>query len=442
MFFLIVIAFVLFINLAWLLISDAWIRKALAGHLRAQRISRWALVLLIASVFMPIAGMATGLGNPLENGPWIWAAFFYLWLSIIFFWMLGMALLGLPVWGVIKLKKQLQKRKLSQAEGQEVVFNAETKAETKAETESKVAAKAEATKNDGVIGENVDLQLTRRQLIRLGLVSVPPLLAGGGAVASWVGAENLKVYAMDLPVKDLPADLQGFTITHLSDIHYGLLTGRERVERIVTAANKLKSDLMVITGDLIDRELKYAGEMVATLSELEAPLGVHVCIGNHDKMEDVNQWVSFIRKTGMNLLLNAANNVDTGGTPLKLLGIDYSRADYTNGRFIKSADDSVKTPENALKILLAHHPHAFDFAHEAKIPVTLAGHTHGGQVVLKAGSDWEIFNPGKYLFRYVDGIYRSTQGNTMFVHKGSGDWFPLRMGAPAEIVQLRLVQAS
>lgn len=438
MFFLIVIAFVLFINLAWLLISDAWIRKALAGHLRAQRISRWALVLLIASVFMPIAGMATGLGNPLENGPWIWAAFFYLWLSIIFFWMLGMALLGLPVWGVIKLKKQLQKRKLSRTEGQEVVFNAETKAET----ESKVAAKAEATKNDGVIGENVDLQLTRRQLIRLGLVSVPPLLAGGGAVASWVGAENLKVYAMDLPVKDLPADLQGFTITHLSDIHYGLLTGRERVERIVTAANKLKSDLMVITGDLIDRELKYAGEMVATLSELEAPLGVHVCIGNHDKMEDVNQWVSFIRKTGMNLLLNAANNVDTGGTPLKLLGIDYSRVDYTNGRFIKSADDSVKTPENALKILLAHHPHAFDFAHEAKIPVTLAGHTHGGQVVLKAGSDWEIFNPGKYLFRYVDGIYRSTQGNTMFVHKGSGDWFPLRMGAPAEIVQLRLVQAS
>lgn len=426
MFFIVVVVLILVLNLAWYLISDTWIRKDLAGCPKAQKLSRWALVLIMVSVFVPIIGMATNIGNPLEYGPWIWVAFFYLWLGIMFFWILGMAVFGLPVWGVNKIRRRINKRKLLLTDHQGLVVK---------------DAVTTSLKGDVAISDaNADVTLTRRQLIRLGLVAVPPLLAGGGAVASWVGKDNLKVYSLDLPVKDLPADLQGFTITHLSDIHYGLLTGQERVERIVSEANKLKSNLMVITGDLIDRELKYAGEMIETLSELRAPMGVYVCIGNHDKIEDVDQWVSFIRKAGMNLLLNGAKIVDTGSTPIKIMGIDYAREEYLNGQFIKIADDSIKTPNDALKILLAHHPHAFDFTGEAKIPVTLAGHTHGGQVVLKAGPDWEIFNPGNYLFRYVEGIYRSKEGNTMFVHKGSGDWFPLRTGAPTEVVQLRLVE--
>lgn len=300
MFFLVVIVFVLVINFVWYLISDAWIRKNLSGYPKAQKLSRWTLVLIMVSVFVPIISMVTNFGNPLEYGPWIWAAFFYLWLGTILFWMLGMLFLGLPVWGIFKVRKRFRDRKLLLTEGQEL--------------------------------ENANLMLTRRQLLRLGLVAVPPLIAGGGAVASWVGMDNLKVYSLDLPVRDLPSDLHGFTITHLSDIHYGLLTGQERVERILYEANKLKSDLMVITGDLIDRELKYASEMVETLSQLKAPLGVHVCIGNHDKIEDVNQWVSFIRQTGMNLLLNGAKSIETGGTPIKLLGIDYAREEYLNGR--------------------------------------------------------------------------------------------------------------
>jgi predicted MPP superfamily phosphohydrolase len=88
---------------------------------------------------------------------------------------------------------------------------------------------------------------------------------------------------------------------------------------------------------------------------------------------------------------------------------------------------------DAFPILLAHHPHAFDPAAAAGIPLTLAGHTHGGQLMLT-----ESIGFGPQMFRYWSGPYRNPNGSTLVVSNGVGNWFPLRVNAPAEIVHLTL----
>jgi len=86
----------------------------------------------------------------------------------------------------------------------------------------------------------------------------------------------------------------------------------------------------------------------------------------------------------------------------------------------------------AFPVLLAHHPHAFDAAVKADLPLTLAGHTHGGQWMLDSQH-----GVGSALFRYWSGLY--TRGRSqMIVSNGVGNWLPVRINAPAEIVHLTL----
>jgi len=269
-------------------------------------------------------------------------------------------------------------------------------------------------------------------------VAAPPLIVSGSTLAAVATRDRLNIYTKDLPVIDLPDDLNGLTITQLSDLHVGTLMGRERIENIISEANSLNSDIIVVTGDILDRDIRYMPDLLETLGELKAPMGVYLCLGNHDKIYDANRWIEEVRGAELNLLLNQSTIINTGGTPLKMMGIDFTNNDSENFAFIQEAEE-YSNARNAFRILLAHHPHAFDAAAAMGISVTIAGHTHGGQLVLKDPWGNEIFNPGNALFRYVKGIYRSPRGRTLFVHAGSGDWFPLRMGVPCEIVQLRLV---
>ena len=86
----------------------------------------------------------------------------------------------------------------------------------------------------------------------------------------------------------------------------------------------------------------------------------------------------------------------------------------------------------AFPILLAHHPHAFDRAAELGFPLTLAGHTHGGQLMVTPE-----FGAGPAMFRYWSGLYQKA-GRALVVSNGTGNWFPLRVNAPAEIIHLTL----
>jgi predicted MPP superfamily phosphohydrolase len=168
---------------------------------------------------------------------------------------------------------------------------------------------------------------------------------------------------------------------------------------------------------------------------LEARFGLAIIEGNHDLIENPTEFERRVKASGILFLLDESTIISVRGVPVQLLGLSWTRVSG-EGRDAAIASAVNKLLEqrtaDAFPILLAHHPHAFDAAVAAGLPLTLSGHTHGGQLMLN-----KRLGCGPALFRYWSGLY--TRGESkLIVSNGVGNWFPLRMNAPAEIVHLTL----
>ena len=145
-------------------------------------------------------------------------------------------------------------------------------------------------------------------------------------------------------------------------------------------------------------------------------------------------FVREVKASGIPLLVDEAMSLRVRGTGVQLLGLNWYRSDAELRRPCSARFRASGGPDE-FPILLAHHPHAFDAAIAAGLPLTLSGHTHGGQIMLT-----DHIGAGPILFRYWSGLYR-TNGSSLVVSNGVGNWFPLRIGAPAEIVLVTLQRA-
>jgi hypothetical protein len=175
------------------------------------------------------------------------------------------------------------------------------------------------------------------------------------------------------------------------------------------------------------------------VQRLRGKYGVFVSEGNHDLFENPAKFRERTIAAGLRLLVNDIATLSVNGAAVQILGLRWGAA-QGDPRALSSRGDAViagsmkqlllfRRPD-AFPILLAHHPHAFDYAED--IPLTLSGHTHGGQMMLTK----EIgFGPA--MFRYWSGLYQRA-GRALVVSNGVGNWFPLRVQAPAEIVHITL----
>ena len=242
-----------------------------------------------------------------------------------------------------------------------------------------------------------------------------------------------------IALRDLPAALDSLTITHVSDMHAGRFTRSAILREMIGAVNDLRSELVLVTGDLINGALHELPEGIAAVRRLDARSGVYMIEGNHDLFQGREAFESRVKASGIRLLVNETEQLTVRGHPLELLGLRWGRSTF---RPYQPSDDAsiaasfeellaLRDPE-AFPILLAHHPHAFDPAAAAQLPLTLSGHTHGGQLMLNAEMGF-----GPLMFRYWSGHY--THGDShLIVSNGVGNWFPLRTRAPAEIIHLTL----
>jgi predicted MPP superfamily phosphohydrolase len=276
--------------------------------------------------------------------------------------------------------------------------------------------------------------MSRRQFLGVALATAPPLLNLSLATIAMRQLEQFRVRRFILPIADLPSDLHGLTIAQVSDMHVGRFTSGRVLREMVRVVNDLHSDLVLLTGDLINDALADLDHGLELARSMEGRSGVYLIEGNHDLIENPAEFERRVKQSGIPFLLDESAIVTVRGAPVQLLGLSWTRARENRDAAIA---DSVRRlliqrkPES-LAILLAHHPHAFDGAAEASVPLTLSGHTHGGQLMLN-----EQFGFGPALFRYWSGLYRKGVNN-LIVSNGVGNWFPLRMRAPAEIVHITL----
>jgi predicted MPP superfamily phosphohydrolase len=246
---------------------------------------------------------------------------------------------------------------------------------------------------------------------------------------------HFRVRPLDLPLPGLPPELDGLRIALVSDLHVGTFTSGQAVKRIVEATNRLDADLVLLPGDLINNSLTDLSDALDAVSNMQSRYGSYLCVGNHDLIDDGPEFVRRA-KARVELLVDESRTVTIRGQPVQLLGLPWNLGE---DRIARSVGELARrrTP-GAFPILLAHHPHAFDAAAAAGFPLTLSGHTHGGQLMLSDGVGF-----GPLMYRYWSGLYRKPEHHdaALVVSNGVGHWFPLRTGAPAEIIHLTLRRA-
>jgi uncharacterized protein len=273
---------------------------------------------------------------------------------------------------------------------------------------------------------------TRRQFLGALTAAAPTLLTGGGLGYSLATLPRFRIRSIDLPLATLPRELDGLRIALVSDLHVGTFTTGPFVKRIVEATNRLDADLVLLPGDLINNSLTDLSDALDAVLKLQSRHGAYLCVGNHDLIDDGSEFVQRA-KARVELLVNESRTVPVRGQPVQLLGLPWNLGEDRIERSVRQLARQLSP--GTFPILLAHHPHAFDAAADAGIPLTVSGHTHGGQLMLSPGVGF-----GPLMYRYWSGLYRKPEqgGAALVVSNGAGHWFPLRTNAPAEIIHLTL----
>jgi len=281
----------------------------------------------------------------------------------------------------------------------------------------------------------------RRFLERTALaVTTAPFVAG--AYGMFYERINLEISRRRIKIPRLPRAFEGFRIAQLSDIHIGPFMTAEEIRRYVGIANGLKPDLVALTGDFVTWDASTQFAVVDVLAGFKAPFGVYGCLGNHEMWSRVEDSITHLfALRGIRILRSEQVLIKSGGEAINLLGVDYqSRSPMgpRNQRVVRQyleGVDRLMAPGTA-NILLSHNPNSFDRAAEYGIDLSLAGHTHGGQVTLEFISP--DLSPSRLITPYVRGWFEKP-GGQLYVNRGIGTiGVPIRFDAPPEITVYEL----
>lgn len=273
---------------------------------------------------------------------------------------------------------------------------------------------------------------TRRRFLGMLTTATPALLTGAGVGYSRKQLREFRIRPIGVALPGLPPELDGLRIALVSDLHVGTFTNGQTVKRVVEETSRLDADLVLLPGDLINNALADLSDALDAVSNMQSRHGAYLCVGNHDLIEDGAKFIRGV-KARVPLLVDESRIVRIRGRIVQLLGLPWNRDETRIASSVRQLARQIAP--GAFPILLAHHPHAFDAAAAVGIPLTVSGHTHGGQLML---SDAVGF--GSLMYRYWSGLYRkpAPNGASLVVSNGVGNWFPLRIGAPAEIIHLTL----
>jgi predicted MPP superfamily phosphohydrolase len=236
-------------------------------------------------------------------------------------------------------------------------------------------------------------------------------------------ARHIDIDSVDIKIKNLK---RSYSIVQLSDIHIGGIIDKDFIKKLVLKVNRLKPDLVVITGDLVDIKLKYALSALEELKNLNTVYGTYFIVGNHEYHHGLEEIISVVNSLGIKTLENENLYIGDSSYGFNLVGV-YDYFGYRVGHHQPDLKKSLQNiDENSPTILLAHQPLFIEEVGN-NIDLVLSGHTHGGQIY-----------PFKALVKlvqpYLEGLYRHNDNTQIYVNRGTGFWGPpMRLGASSQI---------
>ena len=240
---------------------------------------------------------------------------------------------------------------------------------------------------------------------------------------AWRGLPLVRRVTLTHP--GLPGSFDGLRVVQVSDVHAGTFMPPERLFRVRRTVERLDPDLIVFTGDQLDRRDVDAEIFVHGFAGIQAPMGAFGILGNHDHVAGSELAIAALQAVGVAPLVNDAAVLSRAGEDLAVVGVDDPESSDGGG-----PDFSViRRHRAAFRLLLAHQPQLWHAGADAGAEVTLAGHTHGGQIVLRRGR----VSVARLGTPYVTGPY-SRNGRLLYVSRGVGvGAVPIRYGVSAEI---------
>ena len=239
---------------------------------------------------------------------------------------------------------------------------------------------------------------------------------------------SLEVNRKQLVVPAVPEELAGLTITHFTDIHVSRRFTRDFYEQVFDHVNRLKSEIIVLTGDLVD--LHPVPDWVPDLySQLVAPQGVFFIFGNHDfRQRDAADFRAALVQAGLIDLGTASVTQEINKVPVDFYGNECPWSGTV-------AQTRRNDTDSTFSIGLTHSPDQFRWAQQQQVDLLLAGHMHGGQIRFPFVGP--IVAPSHHGVAYSAGCFRKA-GTTMHVSRGAGGLAPLRWNCLPEITQLEI----
>ncbi len=270
----------------------------------------------------------------------------------------------------------------------------------------------------------------QRRLVLQGAAAMFPVsavaLGSGGMTKAFSG---VAVREIPFYYEDLPPELDGFKIFHVSDSHLGPYVDNDDIAALMLKAEEFKPDILLYSGDVAD-DLSMLPDCIKLVEQLKAKHGAYASMGNHDYYRGAPEVIAQFDKSSVPMLINRGVTIKVGNADLYIGGADDPRRmGETYEDFLRDTFDRAlqQSNSNSFKVVMSHRPSGFDAAAERGVHLTLAGHTHGCQIGFMGEP---IFNEwgGE---RYVWGQYK--KGNSqLYTTSGVGHWFPFRLGCPTE----------
>lgn len=267
-----------------------------------------------------------------------------------------------------------------------------------------------------------------------------------------VNAYNYNVIETDVYYDDLPEGLDGLKIVQLSDIHAGTFISQKGVQRGIDKINKIKPDIFVFTGDLVNTKADEVEDYIEVFDKIESVYGKYSVLGNHDygdyhrwndetsKQQNFDQLIKNHERMGWDLLINEHRNIAIGQDTITIIGVENFSAD---ARFPKYGKLDVATEgisANAFQVLLSHDPSHWKYEvvpSYKDVSLTMSGHTHGFQfgIEIPGVIQW---SPSKYVYSEWAGLYEDGD-QKLYVNRGFGVLgYPGRVGILPEITVITL----